>query len=202
MTKYSVTVENNSVNTGAICIYQTSPDITDPKVMSLAWFSKVAHPLTKVTFDWTIDYSFVWDETGVLIPGVTFDASQSLATDLNSKNQVTLVYSDGAFVFEDQTKGARNGTMYITNDSSLPLNQASVGVGMSGAGTFVVQAQPNINLNFTPHPTYWVTFGNYTPGQVLDIGEITNNQQLIFQPNIYDLDVQLKTDNTWSVANS
>jgi len=199
MTKYSVTVVNNSVNTGAICIYQTSPDITEPKVMSLAWFSKVAHPKTQVSFDWSIDYSFVWDETGLLIPGVTFDASQSLPTDLSSKNMVTLDYSEGAFVFENQTKGAKNGTMYITCDGNLPLNVASVGIGMSGAGTFVVQAQPNINLNFTPHPTYWVTFGNYTPGQVLDIGEITNKQKLEFGANIYNLDVVLNRDNTWTV---
>jgi hypothetical protein len=71
---------------------------------------------------------------------------------------------------------------------------------MSGAGTFVVQAQPNINLTFTPHPTYWITFGNYTPGQVLDIGQITNKQQLEFAPNTYNLNVQLKNDNTWSVG--
>ena len=200
MTQYSVTVANNSVNTGAICIYQTSPDISDPRVMSLAWFSKVAHPKTKVQFDWGIDYSFVWDETGVLIPGVTFDASQTLPASLTSNNQVTLSYSAGAFEFEQQTTGGKNGTLYITNDSSLPLNQASVGVGMSGAGTFVVQAQPNINLTFTPHPTYWITFGNYTPGQVLDVGQITNKQQLEFAPNTYSLNVQLKSDNTWSLG--
>jgi len=35
---------------------------------------------------------------------------------------------------------------------------------------------------------------------VLDIGQITNKQQLEFAPNTYNLSVQLKNDNTWSVG--
>ncbi|MFI8417203.1 protein rhiA [Serratia sp. NPDC078593] len=199
MTKYKVNFKNHSSNYGKACIYQTLPDIDDPNIMSLAWFSKAAHPNTNVQFDWNIDYSYVWDETGVLLPGVNFDASQVLPADLVNKNQVTLKYEKGAFKFDNLGKGNRDGTLYITHDSSLPLDIASVGIGMSGAGTFVVQAQPNLNLNFTPHPTYWIAFGNYTSGQVLDISEITNQQQLDFPPNVYELEVELLMDNTWSV---
>ncbi|TQI82338.1 hypothetical protein FHU10_2693 [Serratia fonticola] len=200
MTQYSVTFKNNSSNFGSACIYQTLPDVDDPRIMSLAWFSKAAHPDTKVVFDWNIDYSFVWDETGQLIPGVKFDASQTLAADLKTKNQVTLKYENGAFLFDELGQGSRNGTLYIAHDNSLPLNVASVGVGMSGAGIFVVQAQPNLNVNFTPHPKYWITFGNYIPGQVLDISDITDAQELAFPPNVYNLNAELKMDNSWAVT--
>lgn len=50
-TKYSLTVNNNSKNYGSICVFQTLPDQPD-NILSLAWFSKAAHPGTTVEFNW------------------------------------------------------------------------------------------------------------------------------------------------------
>jgi rhizosphere induced protein len=194
---YTVNFINNSVDQGDVCIFQQDPDISNPNVLSLAWFSKLVFPTTTVKFQWQINYSFVWGETGTLVPGVLFDASQTWGADLSTNNKVTLAYQ-GAYTFENQTKGPQPGTLYIAEDSSLPINQASVGIGMSGAGTFVVQAQPRLNLTFTPHPRYWIAFGNFTQGQVLDIGQISNPFELDFPPNVYSITVTLNADNTWS----
>ncbi|WP_459482620.1 hypothetical protein [Clostridium saccharoperbutylacetonicum] len=62
---YTLNFENHSRNLGDVCIYQT--DLTFDKyknVMSLAWFTKMAHPETNVNYPCTsnccgtIKYSF------------------------------------------------------------------------------------------------------------------------------------------------
>lgn len=198
--KYTVRFVNQSTNSGDVCMFQKDPDLGMSNVFSLAWFTKYAHPSTKLDFRWEVDYSFVWSETGVLTPGVVFDATQEWPTDLKTNNQVTLTYDRGAYRFKDQTKGDREGLMYIGQDKSVPLRQASVGIGMSGAGTFVLQAQPNINLTFTPHPTYWIAFGEFIPGEVLDIQHITGAAQIKFPANVFSMTAILQEDNTWRIA--
>jgi len=187
---------------GNICVYQQDPDVSNPYVMSLAWFTKLTNPGTKASFTWGINYSFVWDETGELIPGVIFDASQTLPASLSHKNNITLSKADGAYQFTSQTSTSNSGTLYIKNEFTVPPLEASVGIGMSGAGTFVKQAQPNMTFDFTPHPEYWVTFGDFEKGQVLDITEITNNAPVAFPPNVYAMDVILDQSNQWTVRPS
>jgi hypothetical protein len=198
-TQYSVVFVNNSSQTGSACIYQQDPNIGIPDVMSLAWFAKLAAPTTKISFQWTINYNFVWSQTGALVPGVIFMASQTWAADLSSTNQVTFTNNGGAYTFKNQTKGPAQGNLYITEDGTIPPNQAAVGVGMSGFGTFVVQSQPNMNLIFTPHPEYWITFGNFMQGEVMDITEINNPGQIQFPPNVYSMTATLNADNTWTI---
>lgn len=199
--QYTLKAINNSSNSGNFCVFQEDPDLGVSNVMSLAWFSKYAYPSTTVNFTWTVDYNFVWSETGVLIPGVVFDASQSFDADLQNANQITLSYA-GGYNFINQTKGPKPGILYIKEDASIPLKQASVGIGMSGFGTFVVQAQPNLNLNFTPHPRYFIVFGNYEPGEVLDISEMTNTAEIDFPPNVYSMSAILGSDNAWTVKST
>lgn len=202
--EYSVIFQNNSSNAWNACIYQTDPDIGNYNVQSLAWLTKAAAPTTTVAFDWTIDYSFVWDETGLLKPGVVFDASQTWAANLSTTNAVTLTHpstpQSSYYTFENQGQGPNQGSLYVYTDNTVPLNMASVGIGMSNAGTFVVQAQPNLNLIFTPHPRYWITFGTFIQGEVLDETEITNVAEIDFPPCIYTMYATLNADNTWTVG--
>jgi hypothetical protein len=198
---YTLKAINNSSNAGNFCVFQEDPDLGVSNVMSLAWFSKYAYPSTTINFGWTVDYNFVWSETGLLIPGVIFDASQAFEADLQNSNQITLSYA-GGYNFINQTKGPLPGILYIKEDASIPLKQASVGIGMSGFGTFVVQAQPNLNLNFTPHPKYYIVFGNYEQGEVLDISEMTNAAEIEFGPGIYSMTAILGADNAWTIKST
>lgn len=200
--EYSLYFVNNSTQTGDACIYQQDPDTNDPNVMSLAWFAKAAAPTTNVNFDWTIDYSFVWSETGTLVPGVMFTASQTWAADLSLTNEVQFTKNGGAYTFQNQTQGPQAGTLYVREDSTIPSNQASVGIGMSGSGTFAVQAQPNVTAMFTPHPEYWITFGSFVKGQVLDTTTITNAANIAFPANTYSMTAILNADNTWTVQST
>src|SRR5215470_13018860 len=118
--------------------------------MSLAWFAEPAWPTTTVKFESNMNYSFGWDKTGTLIPGVIFDASQSWPADPSNitNNQVYFTYSQNAYTFQPSTlvQAPEVGNLYIQESGTIPLKEASVGIGMSGAGTFVVQAEPNKNL--------------------------------------------------------
>ena len=197
---YTLKFENHSKNLGDVCIYQTDPKFDqDENVMSLAWFTKRTHPETKVDFKWGGNYSFVWSETGELKPGVIFEASQVVEADLENTNKAVFDYIQNAFLIKNED-GGKAGCLQISESSNIPFDTASVGIGMSGAGTFVKRAQPNMNLEFTPHPEYWITFGNFVKGEVLDIGEITNKQKIDFPANQYSLTVILQEDNTWKIG--
>jgi uncharacterized membrane protein len=76
---------------------------------------------------------------------------------------------------------------------------ATVGIGMSGAGTHAVESEPNLNLVFTPHPEYWVTAGTFRQGQVLDIEEITNQAAVPFVAT-YSMKAVLDSQNNWTIA--
>ncbi len=209
-TQYTLRVINDSTNFQDMCVYQEDPNIGVPNVLSLAWFAKPAYPTTTVMFRWTIDYSFLWSETGMLVPGVYFDASQTWpadpsivtpATATTPGNQIGFTHPQGAYTFvSEEMRGAQNGSLYIVQNSDVPLKQASVGIGMSGAGTFAVQAQPNLNLTFTPHPAYYLAAGTFEQGEVLDIGSISNPVGIEFPPGIYSMTAQLNKDNTWTVS--
>jgi hypothetical protein len=209
-TQYTLRVVNNSTNFMDMCMYQQDPDIGVPDALSLAWFAKPAYPTTTVLFRWTVDYSFMWSETGMLVPGVFFDASQTWpadpsivgpATEKKAGNQIGLSHpSPNAYTFKSMpTSGAKNGSLYVKEDPTLPVKRASVGIGMSGSGTFAVQSQPNLNLTFTPHPVYYLAAGTYTQGEVLDLGSITNSTDIRFPAGVYSLTATLTENNTWQV---
>lgn len=202
-TDYRLKVINNSTNYSDFCVYQQDPDLGVPDVHTLAWFSKPLFPSTVANFTWEIDYSFVWSETGVLRPGVLFEASQVWYADPGDmkQNQVLFTHLQQAYTFEhgDAVGTPQRGTLYIKEMSTIPLKQASVGIGMAGSGTFAVQAEPNQTLTFTPHPRYWITAGTYEQGEVLDIGAISDSAEIDFPPNVYNMTAILNPDNTWTV---
>lgn len=197
---YTLIFQNNSINTWTAAVYQQAPDIGVQNVQSLAWFAQQAAPTTQLVFSWTIDYEFVWSETATLKPGVVFTASQKWATDPSGgNNQVT--FSDvPPFTFTEQTSGPAAGSLYIVQDRTIPLNTASVGIAMGGASAYAVQAEPNITTSFTPTPNYWITFGQYIPGEVIDVQEIASTSaQIAFPPNVFSMTAILSEQNQWTV---
>jgi hypothetical protein len=200
MAMYSVNFINNSQNQGSACLYQqsTAPSYGQP-VFPLAWFVRSSFPGSQNNFQWTLEYSFVWAQTGMLMPGVTFSAAQQVSADPTGNNLITFTQQNGNFQFGQTQRGYQSGMLAIQSDMMVPPNQASVGIGMSGFVTFATQAQPNMTNVFTPNPIYWLTFGNYQQGQVLDPGNTGNAVQLNFSAGVYVLTVTLNPDNTYTV---
>lgn len=174
MTQYSLTCINESQLPGSFVVFQKPAASTVPgTIYPLAWLARPVHPTMQTTFEWTLDFNFVWSETGVLVPGITFLASQVIAADPTGQNMVELtVDSYGATYFSGPNDGGEAGRLTVRQLANVVPNRTAVGIGMSGAGTCAVQAAPNITAVFTPHPNYWVTFGNFEQGQVIDLEEL------------------------------
>ena len=82
MNKYELDAIHNGTGCGDFCLYQTYDGQMDD-IRPLVWFSKTAHPGTRLAFEWGIDYSIAWSEQGVLTPGVVFRAAQDKDTSPN-----------------------------------------------------------------------------------------------------------------------
>jgi hypothetical protein len=196
--EYQINFINNSKDSGSFMVFQQDPNLQIPDVTSLAWFAKFVHPNTNGSFSWTLNYNFVWMENKQLAPGITSVTSQCPPADLATENGITLTY-DGAYNFINPAKGSEDGSLLITMDQTIPPGQVSVGIGMSGAPTFLVPGQPNMNVVFTPHPEYWIAFGNYEQGDALNLQEMSVSAQIVFPEGITTMIVTLNPDNTWTV---
>lgn len=196
--QYQLNFVNNSANAGTFMVFQRAPDLQVENVNALAWITKYANPGVQGFFSWSGEYDFVWFENDSPVSGISSGTSQCVPTNLETSNLITLTYNSG-YQFIDQTTGDQPGSLYVKMDNTIPLRQASVGIGMSGAATFAVQTQPNMNLMFTPNPEYWVAFGNFEQGQTLDMQELTNTEKIDFPPGIKEMTVILNEDNTWKV---
>ncbi len=195
--KYTLSVDVEATITGNVCVYQQIPNLNDYNILTLAWLSKRVHPSTQVIFEWTIDYNLTWGTQGSFGNGATFEASQTVDANLTTLNQIDFDYTDGAYNFgapNQNPDGADN--LYINQGANVRSNDALVGVGMSGAGTFVVKSQPNLRVIFHPKPTYYIVFGDFIQGQVMDITELTNSQKIVFNGTT-DKALKLTSQNTW-----
>ncbi len=196
--QYSVVFYNDSSMAAAACLYQTGAGLTVPGVAhSVAWLAKTAAPTTTIKFQWSTDYSFYWAETGKLGTGAMLSGSQMWP--VGTLNQVTLTHAAGYYTLNNQIAGADPANYYIDQDKSIPANMAAAGLGMAGQATFAVQAQPNFTLIFKPAPSYFIAFGKYTNGQVLDPAKVPNAAALVFPPNIFSLAATLTASNTWKI---
>ena len=152
MHKYTLTFINNSSMSGTACVYQSlGGDVPDLK--PIAWLTYDCTPETEVDLTWYIDYCFVWSKTGVLKHGVMFGSSQKMEASLDKNNKITLTNTEHGLTFINQRDGI-SGEMCIEQDGTIPMNTASIGIGMAGNCIYALQAQPNLNVSFTPpHPT-------------------------------------------------
>jgi len=199
-TVFQINFVNNSINPGTFMVFQQDPNMAMPEITSLAWVTKFANPNTQGFFSWSINYNFSWRENESVTSEITSGTSQSFPAgeDLLTMNGITLTYDKG-YSFIDPIDQSPAGSMYIKQDGTIPLKQATVGIGMSGAPAFMVQAQPNMELVFTPQPEYWIAFGEFIQGQIIDIQEMTSSAQVLFPPGITKMKATLNADNSWTI---
>ncbi len=197
-TKYTLKVKHDGTETGDFCLYQTCDNQTED-IRSLVWFSKRAHNDTLLKFDWNIDYGFAWSEQGTLTPGVVFEAHQNLETDPTdlTRNTIGFTKKDSAFKFNKVDEKTTNGRMSIVCDESIPAKTASIGISMSGQSAFACTASPNMKYTFRPHPRYWIAFGKFEEGEVIDLNRMTRKFEIRFDENQYERTIYLSANNTW-----
>ena len=202
--KYHLLIQNRSNSPWIFYVYQTDPDVDKEKIFSLAWFAspyKIA-PGNDIGFDWVVDYEFVWSHTGRVKPGVRFRAGGSKDCKPSGANHTNFnTPPDGAPDLSEPVKKPEEGVLYIHTGNDVPTNTFAVGIGMSGNGTFVQQAEPNLNYQFIPKPTYWVAAGSKMKvGTILDIQTVTQTAEVDFPRRVYSMVATLTKDNTWKIT--
>lgn len=197
---YTLRFKNRSGSQHDFLCYQQGINVNTPYVYTLAWFAKPVANGVDVDFMWTIDYSFVWSEQGTLKPGITFKAQQVIPADLTSANLVTFTDIEDAFQFGTPNASGAAGSLTIDCDSTIAKGAAMVGMGLSGQGTHVVPAEPNFAAVFSVHPEYWISFGSFVPGQVVDTQTMVNSEQVDFPVNVYGMTATLDSGNNWTLA--
>ncbi|MDR2419386.1 MAG: hypothetical protein LBD79_10100 [Treponema sp.] len=204
-TQYSLVLRNRSTRGGHFCIYATPVDSkVQNDLRSLAWITYPANVGVEVDFSWDLNYSFSWSKTGVLSNGVIYRASESLSTDPNDP-QLAKAYLDkneyGYQLISGQPpdKDPAKGGMAIIASDSIPNDDVSIGMGIDGKPILAVMATPRYIFTFFPDIKYWVAFGNFKKGEVLDLNSMSPIQELVFPTNVYALDVTLDDVNQWHV---
>lgn len=165
-------------------VYQQPPSFLHN--LTLAWLvSPYALEVGGIfTFTWDTQYSFVFG-TGVVKPGVTFRATGLKPCDPTNSNTVNFTFSNNTPSFNQPAVGGPSGSLTIHDEFNVPPNKFAVGVGMSGKGIYVVNAEPNLTHLFTPTPKYFVAAADssVTEGEVMDITTITKFEELKFPRN-------------------
>jgi rhizosphere induced protein len=180
---YGIYIHNSSdQNDLSAIVYQSDPGMPS-NAKALAWWTKPCHMNTNADLKWNITYNFVWGENGKLDPGAFYDAGEVVTANPTDKNTITLAYPGGGFEFQDWRKQGESGTLYIHEANDVPSGKGCVGIGMQGAGTFVFPTHSTGTgyINFNPHPNYWIAFGSFQAGRVVDKGSFYFPKQLTFE---------------------
>jgi hypothetical protein len=122
-----------------------------------------------------------------------------VAADLQTANLIDFTNVGGAYQFANETAGGTAGSLTIDCDGTIPKGAATVGIGMSGQGTHVVPAEPNFAAVFSVHPEYWISFGSFVPGQVVDTQTMVNSEPVPFPVNVYGMTATLDSGNNWTL---
>ncbi len=200
--RYSVKLTNKSASAWMFYVYQQMPNEQSANMSSLVWFCSpfMIVPGASITFEWTIDYNFVWGASGAISPGATFSAGEFIPADLLSANSTNFSLEPGPNL-SPAVAGNPPGSLSINDADTIPNNTFLVGIGMGDVGTFVTPAGPNLRYTFTPDtpPKYWIAAGtNVQVGTILDVATVTQNLQVIFPVNVYAVTCTLGANNQWT----
>ncbi|MDR3333947.1 MAG: hypothetical protein LBT13_03525 [Treponema sp.] len=203
-TNYTLHITNEAPEAGTFCVYTKNDSAKmQANLLSLAWFTKAVEQGVKANFSWNVDYSFVWSESGTLAKGVHFDVSQKIDADplASANRKIYFEKGDHGFHFgdSDRAEEVQEGFLGITCAENIPPNQAAVGIGISGQAALAVNAEPRFQITFEPHITYYVAYGDFIQGEVIDVNQVTRTAyKLVFPAGETERTIILTSKNEWN----
>lgn len=200
---YSVTVNNHASHSAYFMVFQNDPTQLAPNALSLAWFAKFSNPgpTSRVKFQWSVDVGFAWAETGELQPGVQFTPTETYEPN-GCNNKITLD-CNRSYQFVNPAQGPEQSRLYLAQSGAIPARSAAaVGVTMGGSTVYAVQARTGQNLTFSPHPKYFIAYGDFEEGDVIDVSSINNPLELAYPSGVYALTTTLNADGSWDQPES
>jgi hypothetical protein len=198
---YSLTFTNNSANAGCVCIFQQFPEQYG-NFYPLAWMANQSYLGHSCTFKWNTDLCFVWGKTGVVTPGSTFKASQLVSANVTTGNYIVFDNNKGQYAFSGLSAQGQPGALAIMQQSSVQPYDAAVGYGMSGYPAIIMSAMPNMTYCMMPNANFWIAFGNFPAGTILDPSKLKIATELPMPSGGGSLTVSLEHDNSWIISAS
>ena len=181
-TVYTLTVRNESKSPTDIAVYQTDPGFS-AAATPLVWQDVPVKANAETGLSWNSDYSLSWSNSADLKPGAVYRPDQTLSVSAGAarENAVELIDTHGDLgMHRVRPSEQADGALSLQALSTIPPGSASVALGMSGRPASVVKAEPDQTLRFTPHPTYWITAGTFTEGEVINPRNVADPLRLHF----------------------
>ncbi|MFT4928068.1 MAG: hypothetical protein ACI8WB_004183 [Phenylobacterium sp.] len=200
--KYTLKCTNNSTADWTFYVYQKMPNQAK-EIFSLAWFaspSKIALGGSHIQFDWTIDYSFVWGRSGIVIPGVDFSAGGEVPCTPSGDNLTTFGVEDGTPRLSPAVSGGEADILTVKVASNVPNQTYSAGIGMSGQGAFAQQALQNTTQLYTLEPKYYIAAASSMQSGAVLAQTINDAKEVKFPSGVYDLYASIGEDNQWTIS--
>ena len=70
-------------------------------------------------------------------------------------------------------------------------------IAILGKPAVACVAAPNLKYTFMPHPRYWIAFGKFEEGEVIDVNRMTQKFEIEYPVNVFSRTVELSGNNSW-----
>ena len=193
---YTLRFVNASSIHGTVCIFQTLHGTQLQKFYSIAWLTKEVESTTEVQFGWPLEYGFVSAPDTQLEPGSVVSNCSFLPAKPGSAVTYSCEETTGEF------RHLRDGSpcnLTLYQEASVPPMTRAVGIGMAQSPTILTPALPNFIATLFLPCDYWIVFGRFKEGEVLDVADLSNRAALNFAKGGGSLEAKLNPDFTWTI---
>jgi hypothetical protein len=211
MSQYSLTVVNKSElaqNSPTFSVMAELPQAQNGEAFSTAWLTQVIHPGNSYTFYWDVQWGLAWSASGTR-KDYTWTANGHIAADPTSASKcgAQFDYTSGDFELKPATHvpASDHDELFVNDTGAVPkpsVQPSSIAVTLDGQPVCVVDAGPNVQHQFTLHPTYYIIAGSYKHTQMVDALSLTQQAVLTYGNGVADLTAILDDQNIWHVQDS
>ncbi|MNW28528.1 hypothetical protein D3C74_53570 [compost metagenome] len=196
-TTYSVKIKNNGTHPGSFALYKEDPDMMNPDTLILAWLAEPSANGQETTISWTVDYSFYWTKVKSPEPGTTISSTASKDGDLKSNNSIGFSkLQGGTYVLSETSSAGHQNILYVHQDETIEVDDnAFIGILIDNQPVIAKRAQPSTITEFTPHPTYYLIYGDIEQGAVIDVSEYSDQALKITFDSVTEHNVVLNERN-------
>ncbi len=206
--RHLLELRNESANLYNLCVYQT---LSQQKgdFHSVVCFSARCHPQTRSTFEWSGALRFVWAHMDDVRPGAICRAAQDWPCDSADRetNGVALIREHGAYRFDRAARETPPGSLAIHTDGTVPNGRVAVGLGLPlredgrlhCLPSLVTSVAPNFTHILEPSINFWITFGDYETGEIIDPALVNNPFPIVFPADARMVRAVLNERNEWHI---
>lgn len=171
--------------------------------MILAWMAAPCPPGNTMVFQWVLKYSILFSNTSNLSPGAQFTSIGGVDVDPVQGDVYTLSADGATYSFKGHSTAIKGtpGTVGAQTDCSVKNNQVSLALGIIGIPVFACDTQTNSVVAFTPKPKYYLAFGQYQQGTVLNEASMSHSIELNFEAmKTYSFTADIDASHNWNLS--